>query len=246
MKLHFVGTSHGVPTATRFCTCNIIETQGRLYVIDAGAPITESVLKMGFHPSDVKAIFITHSHGDHVNGLGHYCNLVSWYYVEHSLPVHIPESDLGDAIKTLFFATAKKQLTDRINFVTIDKDLVYDDGFIKVSFIPTKHLYFANRPSYAILVEAEGKRILFSGDFSYELSQKDVPVELLKTNLDAFVCELAHFSFEELSPYLKGCNAKTVYFNHIYPVDKIDVINKNNGKFSSQFVVVEDGDAFEL
>jgi hypothetical protein len=153
---------------------------------------------------------------------------------------------LGEAFKKLYLACDGAELTDRVKFVTVDKDFVYDDGFIKVSFIPTAHLAWQNRPSYSILVEAEGKRILFSGDFSNSLKKQDVPTEVLKTPLDAFVCELAHFSFDELEPYIKECNAKTVFFNHIYPLDKIDVINKNNGKFSSQFVVVEDGDVFEL
>lgn len=246
MKLHFVGTSHGVPSATRFCSCSIIETQGRLYVFDVGAPLTESILKMGFHPSDVKAIFTTHSHADHVSGLCDYCTLVGWYYLEHSLPVHITETDLGDAIKNFYLATSKHELPDRIKFVTVDKNFVYDDGFIKISYIPTNHLWYANRPSYSILVEVEGRRVLLSGDFSNNLSQKDVPVEVLKTPLDAFVCELAHFSFEELAPYLSGCNAKTIFFNHIFPLDKIEDINKNSGKFVSPFVVVSDGDVFEI
>lgn len=246
MKLHFYGTSDGIPTKTRVCSCTILEVADRLYAIDAGAPLIEKLTADGKKASDLKAIFTTHTHNDHTNGIYHYISLLSWYYQDHSLPVHITEPTLGEAFKKLYLACDGAELTDRVKFVTVDKDFVYDDGFIKVSFIPTAHLAWQNRPSYSILVEAEGKRILFSGDFSNSLKKQDVPTEVLKTPLDAFVCELAHFSFDELAPYLKDCKAKKIYFNHIATQDKYEVVKQEAKNYPFEFITPNDGDVFEI
>ena len=47
----------------------LIETAKGGYIIDAGAPVMDCLLRRGFEPEKLKAVFITHMHGDHVNGL---------------------------------------------------------------------------------------------------------------------------------------------------------------------------------
>ena len=39
MKITFLGTSHGVPAADRYCSCTMLEVNGAHYFIDAGAPL---------------------------------------------------------------------------------------------------------------------------------------------------------------------------------------------------------------
>ena len=41
MNITFLGTSHGVPSAERYCSCTMIEVGGATYFIDCGAPLTE-------------------------------------------------------------------------------------------------------------------------------------------------------------------------------------------------------------
>ena len=50
MKITFVGTSHGVPFADRYCTCTMIESGNSVYFIDAGRNIIDSVLRYGKSP----------------------------------------------------------------------------------------------------------------------------------------------------------------------------------------------------
>ena len=68
MKLKFLGTSHGVPAADRYCSSLMVETGGKTFIIDAGAPLIDLLLRNQKKPSDVSAIFTTHAHGDHVDG----------------------------------------------------------------------------------------------------------------------------------------------------------------------------------
>ena len=38
MKLYFLGTCHGAQEKGRFLTCTALEVNGKMYLIDAGAP----------------------------------------------------------------------------------------------------------------------------------------------------------------------------------------------------------------
>ena len=57
MKITFLGTSHGAPCAERHCSCTMVEVNGALYFIDAGAPLTDVVLRAEKHPDQMRAIF---------------------------------------------------------------------------------------------------------------------------------------------------------------------------------------------
>ena len=63
MKITFLGTSHGVPAANRFCSSYMIEAGNAVYLVDAGAPVADLVLRQGREITDVRAIFTTHIHG---------------------------------------------------------------------------------------------------------------------------------------------------------------------------------------
>ena len=70
MKIHFLGTSYGAPTAERHCQSILIETtDDSAYLVDVGAPVIDILVKQGYDLAKIKGIFITHRHGDHMNGL---------------------------------------------------------------------------------------------------------------------------------------------------------------------------------
>ena len=45
MKITFLGTSHGVPAADRYCSSAMIEVNGSVYLIDAGAPVIDLLIR---------------------------------------------------------------------------------------------------------------------------------------------------------------------------------------------------------
>ena len=68
------------------------------------------------------------------------------------------------------------------------------------------------------LLEAEGKRVLFSGDLSTKGPQVDFPVSVLNQPLDLAVCEAAHFEATEYLPFFEGNgNLKQLCINHYSP-----------------------------
>lgn len=248
MRITFLGTSHGVPAADRFCSCTMIDIGGALYFIDAGAPMIDLILRHGKHPNDVKAVFTTHAHGDHIAGLVPFLDLCNWYYKESRPIVYMTEKEHGDAIIHLLELMENRMpfYSDRISVRKANEGLIYEDENVKVTYIPTKHI--EPRPSYTILVEAEGKKLVFTGDMSQWLAKDDFPVCAMENETDLVVCEMAHFTPEQVTPYVERLKTKHLCFNHVFPLDKFDAIKAmdGSGKYAFPITIAHDDDEIIL
>ena len=242
MKITFVGTSHGVPAADRFCSCIMLESGGALYFIDAGAPVIDSIHRYGKNINDLRAVFTTHVHSDHTVGLLHLTGLMHWYYKESSADIYVAEEEHIETIRRWSRTADGGELDgERIRFHVPVEGQVYEDENIKVEYIKTKHL----KNSYAILVTEGSKRVLFSGDLSWKLLENDVPTQI-REELDAFVCEMAHFGVDLIAPYLAECRARRVIFTHVFPVEKYADIEALRGKYPFEILTPADGDGYEI
>ena len=246
MKITFLGTSHGVPAADRYCSSTLIEVNGSHYLIDAGAPVIDLLLDRGIDLNSVKSVFTTHFHGDHVDGVLSLADLFTWYYRETSVDIYLTEEKGIHLFTEMLNAIIGSTDDARVRFRLMTADTVYEDENIRVTPYPTQHMAGVGRPAYSYLVEAEGKKVLFSGDLSYMLERKDFPAYALENEVDLMVCEMAHFGVPEVSPYLMKCKAKELLFNHVYPLHKLDQINALNGKFGYPIRTVDDGDEVVL
>ena len=99
MRITFFGSSHGVPEPNRKCSCAMVEAGGRKYLIDAGTDPVDELVKRGIGISEIRAVFITHLHGDHTDGLVHFLDLLSWYYKEASPAFYVPKTELKDVLR---------------------------------------------------------------------------------------------------------------------------------------------------
>ncbi|MBQ8408623.1 MAG: ribonuclease Z [Clostridia bacterium] len=242
MKITFVGTSHGVPAADRFCSCYMIESGGKIYMVDAGAPAAEMILRYGGNINDFRALFTTHVHGDHTAGMVHLISLMNWYYKQSSADFFITEQAHLDAtLRWLETSGSGTFEHDRLHMKVPAAGVVYEDENIKAEYIPTKHM----PNSYSILITEGETRVLFGGDFSGWLKGEDVP-EIIKEEIDGFVCEMAHFGMTELAPYLEDCRAKRVIFSHVFPVAKYGDIEAIKGKYAFEVLTPADGDVMEI
>lgn len=247
MKITFLGTSHGVPAPDRYCSCTLIEVRQARYLIDAGAPAIDLLVRRGVDLASIRALFTTHLHGDHVNGVLALSDLFTWHYKETDIDIYLTEQRGIDAFRAVLAATLNDQLCDeRVRFRLMTPDTVYEDENIRVTPIPTQHLAAEGRPAYSYLVEADGKKALFSGDLSHSLVRADFPSYALENEVDLMVCEMAHFSAAQVAPYLARCKAKDLRFNHVYPLDKLDAIRAMGDRYGYPIRDVSDGDVIEL
>ena len=86
---------------------------------------------------------------------------------------------------------------------------IFSDGNLSIRAIPTKHC----ENSYAFLVEAEGKKILFTGDLLHP--SVDFPEVAFEEELELIITELGHFQPEECTGAFEKAKAKRIVFSHI-------------------------------
>ncbi|HWW75693.1 MAG TPA: MBL fold metallo-hydrolase, partial [Pyrinomonadaceae bacterium] len=71
MQVTFLGTSAGVPTRSRNVSCVALRLaqRGEVWLFDCGEGTQHQLLRSDLNISQVRRIFITHMHGDHMLGL---------------------------------------------------------------------------------------------------------------------------------------------------------------------------------
>lgn len=79
-RLILLGTGAGpIPRKERSQPANLLIVGGRPYLIDAGNGVARQLAHAGYHPSDVRTVFITHNHMDHNADIG---ALISFAWLE--------------------------------------------------------------------------------------------------------------------------------------------------------------------
>jgi len=66
----FCGTGSPLPDRQRAGPCLAVIAGHRLFVFDAGDGSAETLSLMGLSPARIEAVFLTHFHSDHIDGLG--------------------------------------------------------------------------------------------------------------------------------------------------------------------------------
>ena len=242
MKITFLGPGHGTAEKNRFCSSAVVTVKGKSYLVDAGAPVSLLMQKKGIHPGTVKAVFITHNHADHYYGLCEFSIALSGYHNRVAPDAHAEVFVPADPDFYHRF-TLGHDHTKQINVQVYEEGLVYEDDLVRVTSFRTEH---AN-PSYGFLFEAEGKRVVFTGDMSGRLT--DYPKVLTETDVDVAVVEAAHqrYEKEEIRDILKQTRTRHMLINHLYegsntPQAIADFAVAMQDRFD--VTLTEDGDVF--
>lgn len=85
------GTGSPLPNASRAGACTVIIAGKRIFVVDTGEGGARNISMMGIPNGNIEALFLTHFHSDHIDGLGPMM-LLRWTGAAATspLPVHGP------------------------------------------------------------------------------------------------------------------------------------------------------------
>ncbi len=247
MRLTFLGTSHGVPAPDRFCTATLLECGGRAYLIDAGAPVADLLIRYGIPFEKLRAVFLTHLHGDHTAGFTQLYSLSNWYFTKSDWDAFFPEQSGIDAFQSLLLVNHETPNAVRLRLHLTAPGLVFSDEGLRVTAIPTRHLESCDAPSFAYQIEGEGKRLIFTGDL-HGPDASDFPAIAELEQSDAVICEMAHFGPEAIFPHVKKCPTRHFFFHHVWHdyEKSMAAIHTLDGTLPFPVTAVSDGDSFEL
>ncbi len=233
MKLTFFGTSHGHPETGRFCTSVYFEHNGHGFFIDAGAPIIYLMTQRQIKISNVKALFITHMHGDHTAELPTIAGSL-WYHKDADWNIYFPEESGIEKLSHWAWVKNNPQFHPHV----VNEGLVYDEYGIRVTAIRTEHIS-KDTPSYAYMIETDdGKKVLFTGDLAYDFH--DFPQIAKEQYFDLIVSELVHLSPYKAAEILKDIKTRLLIFSHLGEAN-IASLEKHNIRFDFPHIVAIDG-----
>ena len=225
MKITFLGTSHGITEKNQFCSSALVSTGGKHYLVDAGAPVLTLLKNHDIPLEDVAGVFITHSHHDHFMGLAVLTQQVNEFgqFSKVSFPVYVPDEE--DYHRMFAFIFGDPTFHGRLDYRNYggmtdpfgdrarrQTAVIFDDGNLRVTAIPVDH--FVN--AHAFLLEAEGKRVVFTGDLVEGMP--DYPAIISEVEMDVVVTEGAHTKLNQpaVMALLKSSRTKTLVITHRY------------------------------
>jgi len=158
VEITFLGTSSGVPTRSRNVSSIVLRLPQRAecWLLDCGEGTQHQLLRSEIKISQLKRIFVTHMHGDHIFGLMGLLASSGLAGSAQSIDIYGP-----GGLQEYLRACCKysyTNLTARLRVHQVQPGVIFEDQEFTVSCLPLKHRVPA---------------------FGYRISEKDKPGQFL-------------------------------------------------------------------
>ena len=163
MNITFLGTSSGVPTLTRNVSSLALKLSqsSEVWLFDCGEGTQQQIMKSNIKSSQIKKIFITHMHGDHIYGLPGLLATIGLSGNSKGIEIYGP-SELQRFINSALNSSFCK-LSFPLNFVKVENfalenKILFENNKIKVNCACLKHKI----PAYGYRVSEKDKPGIFN------------------------------------------------------------------------------------
>lgn len=159
-ELKILGSASATPTLTRHPTAQVLTVGAFQYLIDCGEGTQWRMLEQRVRPHHLRAIFISHLHGDHYFGL--FGLLGTMHLQARTQPLHIIGPPGLDEVLTTQARASGMHLSFVMEFTPVDTEVhavVFEDSHITVASLPMRHripcagYLFSEKPRRANLVK---------------------------------------------------------------------------------------------
>ena len=162
MDITFLGTSSGVPTSTRNVSSIALKLSqsAEVWLFDCGEGTQHQLIKSNIKSSQIKKIFITHMHGDHIYGLPGLLATLGLSGKSNGIEIYGPSELRG------FISSAHKssycKLSYPLHFIEVEdyasqNKVLFESNKIKVNCACLKH----KLPAYGYRVNEKDKPGVF-------------------------------------------------------------------------------------
>jgi len=220
--LTILGSSAGMPQASRINSGYIVEYEGVAIQVDCGGGVSSAFRKAGLDPLKVEFVLISHAHPDHISDLPLYIQMQYLAGRKAPLPIFLPE-ELLEPLPAYFRSVylPPERMPFKLEFLPVPEGGVITMGDATVRPIPNNHLrkyqpiieeykLKSKMQCYSYLFEIAGRKILYSADLGTE---NDI-LAFLKC-LDLLVVESTHIDVGNLLDASIANNVRRVVLTHI-------------------------------
>ena len=174
MNITFLGTSSGVPSLTRNVSALALKLSqsSEVWLFDCGEGTQHQIIKSKIKSSQIKKIFITHMHGDHIYGLPGLLATLGLSGNSQGIEIYGPQELRGFINSALNSSFCK--LSFPLHFIEVEKyasqnKILFENNRIKVNCASLKHRV----PAYGYRVSEKDKPGIF--DINKAESMKIAP-----------------------------------------------------------------------
>ncbi len=218
----FLGTAPGSTVPERGHASILLDAGDAFVLLDAGEPCSQKLADLGVPLPDLDAVWITHGHSDHIGGLPMLLQGTTIAGRQAPLPLGLPAhliGPLGQWLRAVFIVPESLLRFPLETFAwQTGTPVIFGD--LTVTPHPSTHLQRTvaqlGDPSieaFLFEIAAPGKRMVYSGDLGSPVDLAPVLAE----PLDLLICELAHFSLDDLMATLKPAKIGTLCLTHLDP-----------------------------
>ena len=153
MQVTFLGTSSGVPTLNRNVSAMVLKPPQRseLWLFDCGEGTQHQFSKSNLKLSQIKKIFITHMHGDHIYGLPGLLASIGLAGSSSGIELFGPAPLKNFVDSCLYYSSSRLAYSlkfHRVESVANNQEILFEDSDLEVKTALLKHRI----PSFAYRV----------------------------------------------------------------------------------------------
>ncbi|MCH2172061.1 MBL fold metallo-hydrolase [Myxococcota bacterium] len=240
IQVTLCGAGSPLPDPQRSGPCVGVVAGGHLFVIDAGSASARNLQGMGLPLSDVEAVFLTHFHSDHIDGLGE-LSVLRWVAGAHQDPLALigppGVEDIAEGFNRAYRADARfrvahhgeevvppsgKGLVGRpFSMPTSGQEVVvWDREGVRITAFQVDHQPV--EPAVGYRIDYAGRSVVISGDTvrSPELERVAENADLLVHEaLAAHLVAIMHATAKEAGMEGRAKVLNDILDYHATPVD---------------------------
>lgn len=135
-----LGNSSAKPTATGHPSAQVVNINEQLFLVDAGEDVQRQMARCGISALKLRAVFISHLHGDHFFGLFPLLSTLGLYGRRTALKVYAPRP-FGEMLEC-FLRLCESDLPYNIEWVEVDTTkhrIIFENDTTEVWSLPLRH-----------------------------------------------------------------------------------------------------------
>lgn len=135
-----LGNSSAKPTATGHPSAQVVNVNEQFFLVDAGEGVQRQMARCGISPLKLRAVFLSHLHGDHFFGLFPMLSTLGLYGRRTALKVYAPRP-FGEMLEC-FLRLCESDLPYQIEWVEVDTtkhQIIFENDTTEVWSLPLRH-----------------------------------------------------------------------------------------------------------